>query len=29
MYEPGGGGAIPGIIGCERSQNTGDAVSIL
>lgn len=28
MYVPGGGGAIPGIIGYERSQNTGDVIII-
>jgi hypothetical protein len=29
MYEPGGGGAIPGIIGCEGSQNTGVGMRFL
>lgn len=29
MYEPGGGGPIPGIIGYEESQNTGDVITEL
>ena len=29
MYVPGGGGAIPGIIGYEGSQQTGGVIPII